>query len=311
LDTVVPVQIQVHKSFTQRWFMLALFPEIAACAQTGDLEKLSVMVRQYFAGDDAAKPSLDADDLVRNFGIPVQTEFLDFHGAIAVADVKGEIKATFLINKSLNHETRQFTLCHLLGHFVLHIQPALTKGEWKSSGFKEEFCPLGRYASTEGLSGMSAHEFAAEDLADRFAGALLMPAAMVSRAMEKLGDVAKVAQVFGVSAQLVARRLDDLTGKQTDSSALRAGARILKNNTANASQQSPATLRSDEVPPSQLIRDVNQVVPPTSRVIATHSYNDAAHGEHRPREREDSELKGMARIRELARKLDKFGDGSK
>jgi hypothetical protein len=50
---------------------------------------------------------------------------------------------------------------------------------------------------------------------------------------------------------------------------------------------------------------------PTSRVLATHTYSDAAHGEHRPRERDDSELKGMARIRELARKLDKFGDRAK
>lgn len=291
--------------------MLALFPEIATCTQTGDLEKLSVMIRQYFAGDAAAKPGLDADDLVRNFGIPVQTEFLDFHGAVAVADVKGEIKAKFLINKSLDHEKRQFILCHLLGHFLLHIQPALAKGDWKSSGFKEEFCPLGRYVNAEGLSGMSAHEFAAEDLSDRFAAALLMPAAMVHRAMEKLGDIGKVAQVFGVNSQLVARRLDDLTGKPTEGSALRAGATVLKKNQSTTSQQDQDAPRPNDVPPSQLIRDVHQTVHPTSRAVATHSYSDAAHGEHRPREREDSELKGMARIRELARKLDKFGDRSK
>jgi Zn-dependent peptidase ImmA (M78 family) len=291
--------------------MLALFPEIAACAQTGDLEKLSVMIRQYFAGDDAVKPGLDVDDLVRNFGIPVQTEFLDVQGAVAVADVKGDIKAKFLVNKSLNHEKRQFILCHLLGHFVLHIQPALTKGDWKSSGFKEEFCPLGRYVSAEGLSGMSAHEFAAEDLADRFAGALLMPSAMVIRAMEKLGDLGKVSQVFGVSTELVARRLDDLTGKPAEGPIPRVGSRVLKNNASDDSQQEREAPRPNEVPPSQLIRDVNQTKHPTSRVLATHTYSDAAHSEHRPRERDDSELKGMARIRELARKLDKFGDRTK
>lgn len=291
--------------------MLALFPEISACAQTGDLERLSVMIRQYFAGDGAVKPGLDADDLVRTFGIPVQTEFLDFHGAIAVADIKGEIKAKFLVNKSLSHEKRQFILCHLLGHFILHIQPALAKGDWKSSGFKEECCPMSRYACGEGLSGMSAHEFAAEDLADRFAAALLMPAAMVSRAMEKLGDPGKVAQVFGVSAQLVARRLDDVSGKHTPVSAHRAGAACVELSARDTSQQNRDAVRPNEVPPSQLIRDVNQVVPPTSRAIAAHTYNDAAHGEHQARERDDSELKGMARLRELARKLDKFGDRSK
>jgi len=296
--------------------MLALFPEIAACAQAGDLEKLAVMVRQYFAPEEAAKPTLDAYALVTNFGIPVRSEFLDYHAALAVGDAKGDIRASMVVSKSVSREEQVFTLCHLLGHFIIHIQPALSRGEWKSSGFKEQLSPLSRYAMSDGLSGMSAHEFASEDLADRFAGALLMPAAMLRRAMGKLQDPSKVAHVFGVTKEAVERRLDDLGDKKSDEIVLRVGAFGDKTSIQTLEAQASAgSLDSErlEVPASQLIRDVSHRVPKPSRAVAAHSYSDAAQTESksRPSGEEPAELKGMARIRELARKLDKFGDKSK
>lgn len=296
--------------------VLAIFPEITACAQSGDLEKLVLMVRQYFAPGSASSLCLDVNALVTNFGIPVRAEFLDYSGALAVGDVRGEFRASIVVNRSAGREQQNFALSHLLGHFILHVQPILSSGDWKRSGFKETVCPLQRYAFADGLSGMSAHEFAMEDLADRFAAALLMPSDLLLKVVERSTDPSKVAQVFGVTIETATRRLEDLGRKAPDAQSLRSGA-VGGNRTIESSAPARKSIAGSgsqsDVPASQLIRDVNQPVPPTSRAVAAHTYSDVAQGESKPRKDQNvaSELKGMARIRELARKLDKFGDKSR
>lgn len=300
--------------------MLALFPEIATCVQSKDLEKLSVVTRTYFAGESAAKPKLDALGTIRQFGIPVGMAPIKYFGAIAVKDDDGDIRASIIVRDTLTKEQQSFVLCHLLGHFLLQIQPRLAKSEWKSSGFKEMTDPLRRYAFGEGLSGLSAKDFANEDLADRFAGALLMPAAMLQRAMEKLGDVARVADIFGVEPGLVERRLEDLGGSRPVAQQVRSGARVATPIDV-LNQLADSEAHGKDVPPEQLIRDVSQPVTTMPRAVAAHSYSDAAQTE--PQQNAVSEsveleksvnaeapigLKGMARIRELARRMDKFGD---
>lgn len=291
--------------------MLALFPEITSCAESGNIEKLASMVRQYFAADPEALGCLDAHTLVKNFGIPVRQEFLDSFGILAVGDFNGEIRSSMVINRSVAREQQNFTLCHLLGHFIFHVQPLLVRGEWKSSGFRETLCPMQRYAHADGLSGMSAHEFAMEDLADRFAAALLMPADAVLHVLGGATDPMRLAQIFGVTIETAIRRLDELNGRAqrqaggVSRSATNDSVKILR----------PKDLHADqlEVPSNQLIRDVNQPLPPPSRMVAAHSYSDVAQSESRQRKGPDDsvELKGMARLRELARKLDKFGDKSR
>ena len=288
--------------------MLALFPEIAAAAQGGDLEKLSVLIRTYFAADEATKPRLDAAAVVRQFGIPIGIDSTNYFGAIGVRDVSGNIRASIMVRDQLTPEQKSFLLCHLLGHFVLHVQPVLARGEWKTSGFRENVDPVRRYAFGEGVSGISAQDYAAEDLADRFAGALLMPAAMFRRAMEKLQDPIKVAAVFGVTKETVERRIDDLGTSHPVEALIRAGARTA----VDGSDLNPQRGVLTEVPPEQLIRDVNQPVAATPRAVAAHSYSDAAQTE--PKTRKPSggdDIKGMARLRELARKMDRFGDKTK
>jgi hypothetical protein len=110
--------------------------------------------------------------------------------------------------------------------------------------------------------------------------------------------------------------LDDLGRKGQDNRSSRQGAIGSKTvvDTPKTDGRNSAGSRSHlDVPEAQLIRDVNQPVPPPSRAVAAHSYSDVAQGESKPRNDENSatELKGMARIRELARKLDKFGDKSR
>jgi len=290
--------------------MLALFPEIAACSQTGDLEKLAILIRTYFASQDATKPRLNAQAVIKQFGIPVGMAPIKYFGAIAVKDAGGDIKASMIIRDNLPKEQQSFVLCHLLGHFVMHIQPMLAKTEWNSSGFKEVLDPVRRYAFGEGVAGVSAKDFAAEDLADRFAGALLMPSAMLRRAMEKLQDAEKVAAVFGVTRDIVERRLDDIGDAHPVEAVLRAGARVatpvdVLNQLADSDQS------ARDVPPEQLIRDVSQPVTSMPRAVAAHSYSDAAQTEQPSKNpAQPSGLKGMARIRELAKKMDKYGDKS-
>jgi hypothetical protein len=294
--------------------MLALFPEISQKAQIGDLESLAVLIRTYFAGEQATKPRLDALATVRSFGIPVGMAPIKYFGAIAVRDDSGDIRASIIIRDQLTREQQSFVLCHLLGHFVLQIQPRLAKTEWTSSGFKELIEPGRRYAFGEGVSGVSAQDFAAEDAADRFAGALLMPGAMLRRAMAKLADADKVAAIFGVSKEVLERRLDDLGAAHPAEPLVRAGARVATPiDVLNQLADSDHEIRS--VPAEQLIREVNQPVASMSRAVAAHSYQDAAQSESAARadakKEKPTRQKGMDRIRELAMKMDKFSEKSK
>ena len=292
--------------------MLALFPEIASAAQSGDLEKLSVLIRTYFAADEATKPRLDAAAVVRHFGLPIGIDSTKYFGAIGVRDVGGNIRASIMLRDQLTAEQKSFLLCHLLGHFVLHVQPVLARGEWKTSGFRENIDPIRRYAFGEGVSGISAQDYAAEDLADRFAGALLMPAAMFRRAMEKLKDPVKVAAVFGVTKETVERRIDDLSTAHPVEALIRAGARSAGDQAGAGADSKASRGALTEVPPEQLIRDVNQPVAATPRAVAAHSYSDAAQTEPKSRQQSGGDdIKGMARLRELARKMDRFGDKTK
>jgi hypothetical protein len=291
--------------------MLALFPEIAVCAQSGDLEKLSILVRTYFASGDATKPRVNVLALVKEFGLPVGHAPIKYFGAIAVKDSHGDIRGSIIIRDSTTPQQQAFVLSHLLGHFLLHIQPLLAKSEWTSSGFKEILDPVRRYAFGEGVAGVSAQNYATEDQADRFAGALLMPRAMVVRAMEKLHDAEKVATFFGVTKEMVERRMDDIGADHPVGAIVRAGARVATPvDVLNQLADTESLLT--EVPPDQKLRDV---VPPRTvapRAVANSTYLDAAQADAAAKKTSAGAepLTGMARIRELARKMDKYGDKS-
>ena len=103
-------------------------------------------------------------------------------------------------------------LAHLLGHYLLDVQPQLARGEWRTSGFREHVCPLTRYGQNATSAQTPEKEQQREMLADEFAGALLMPKAMVLRAMERLQDVKVVADFFDVTVACLTRRLEILMG---------------------------------------------------------------------------------------------------
>jgi Zn-dependent peptidase ImmA (M78 family) len=297
--------------------MLALFPEITQKAQAGDLETLAVLIRSYFGAAGGKSPKLSASDVVRAFGIPVGEVPIHYYGAIAVKDEAGEIKASMIIKENMSAAQRSFVLCHLLGHFLFHIQPILARSEWKTSGFKELQDPMRRYAYGDGLEGLNAQAFNIEDLADRFAGALLMPAAMLRRAVEKIGELEKVALIFGVERDVVERRLDDIGSRAGHGSDAKTGARSSSPvDVLNQLAHSGETPRGFST--EQLVHEVDQPVAAMSRAVAAHSYQDtSSHGVPSPgvataqSQAGSSRLSGMDRIREIARKMDKFSERDK
>lgn len=291
--------------------MLALFPEIAVCAQSGDLEKLSILVRTYFASGDGTKPRVNVLALVKEFGLPVGHAPIKYFGAIAVKDSLGDIRGSIIIRDTSTPQQQAFVLSHLLGHFLLHIQPLLARSEWTSSGFKEILDPVRRYAFGEGVAGVSAQNYATEDQADRFAGALLMPRAMLGRAMEKLQDSEKVATFFGVTKEMVERRMDDIGVDHPVGAMFRAGARVatpvdVLNQLADSNHD------ENHLPPEQQLRDVTAPKAMTPRAVANNSYLETLHSDPAPSvpAAGPQPLIGMARIRELARRMDKNGDKS-
>lgn len=191
--------------------MIAIFPAISACAASGDVEKLGVLVREYFAGDNKFAPQLSVEPMLKHMGIPVSRIALDGIGALVAKDQNGRFEITAVINPHSSACHERFLLAHLLGHYLLHVQPFIARGDWLLSGFRETQCAMDRYA--EGIRGSSLSPFEAkrELQADLFAAALLIPKGMVKRAMTKLGDTQKAAHFFGVSEAALVTRLEQIS----------------------------------------------------------------------------------------------------
>lgn len=189
--------------------MIAIFPEIMSATDSGDVEKLAILARKYFAGKDRFRPAPDLNALAESAGISIERLPLEVHGILAARDVKGTVTVAAFVNKSLAADEERFLLAHMLGHFFFEIIPMVARGEWNASGFRETFSPLKRFAQNISYDQNRSVELAKELLADRFAGALLMPVAMVIKASEKIKDQAKLAAFFGVSRACLQRRLVD------------------------------------------------------------------------------------------------------
>jgi Zn-dependent peptidase ImmA (M78 family) len=305
--------------------MIAIFPEITAAAESGRIEDLSILVRRYFLKGGATSPSIDVAALVDQFGLPVSRLRMKERGLIAVRDENGVFRCHLVINESIKGVEESFLLAHLLGHFLLHIQPKLARSEWSASGYRDQDSPLERYTHTSAAAELNAKQFAIEDLADRFAAALLMPKAMIVRASEKLVDDARIASIFSVTPALVMRRLEDIdstdlppkitirpsaTSKKTP---LSAPKQVLNNpgqsetiisRSANEGGRTPADT-------AHMVREKHHLAPPTPRAIVAQSYESQSLPQKAPTAPQDGPSdsppspKGMDRLRQIARMLDK------
>ncbi len=187
--------------------MIAIFPQLAACAAAKDTEKLAVMVRTQFG---FTSPKIDAAELLTSIGVESESLDLDCAGNLLVRDEKGQFSVIALLPAGLTKDVRQFRLAHLLGHFLLHVQGGIAGGTYKDHGFRELTCPYARYlsgTSAGGINASSSDEAAAEDLADEFAAAVLLPKSLMEAAAAKGAKGAELASFFGCSPDLVACRL--------------------------------------------------------------------------------------------------------
>lgn len=191
--------------------MIAIFPEIIALARGAEIERLSVAARKYFeTGRTTPRPDLVR--LLKAAGLSVATVKSPAApiGALVARDKKGAFEIGAVLSPTVDELTARFVLAHLFGHYLLDILPLIAAGDYAAGGFREEICPLKRYALTApSATGMDPAE-RKERRADQFASALLLPAGMVKKALEKIGDVVKVAEFFAVTRPCLLRRLEDL-----------------------------------------------------------------------------------------------------
>lgn len=187
--------------------MIAIFPQIAACATQRDVEKLAALVRTQFA---FTSPALDIGALMQAMGIEYESLDLDCCGTLLVRDEKGQFSVVALIPSGVPGQVARFRLAHLLGHFLLDIQGKIAEGNYSGHGYREIQCPYARYVTGVAgdlSNGMSPDESAVEDLADDFAAAVLLPESIVQAAVAKGADLPELARFFGCSPQLMNRRL--------------------------------------------------------------------------------------------------------
>ena len=52
--------------------MIAIFPELTACVEARDIERLAVLVRIYFGGADARRPRLKVEEVIKDFGLELE-----------------------------------------------------------------------------------------------------------------------------------------------------------------------------------------------------------------------------------------------
>lgn len=189
--------------------MIAIFPEIVAASAQGDVERLAVLARRYYGGGDTYAPRPDVRSLLLYAGVDVETLPLGAPGAVIAKDERGTFQIVAIAGEVKDPAEARFLLAHMLGHVLLDVLPVIARGDWQVSGLRETVSPLKRYVQG-GLEHRNSVDERRERLADRFAAALLMPLGMVRRAEATFKDLDKTAHFFGVPRSLLERRLQDI-----------------------------------------------------------------------------------------------------
>lgn len=318
--------------------MIAIFPETLALAKAGDVERLAVAARRYFErGAPTPKPSMHA--LLAKAGMAVgqlpgaARGDGDELAALVAKDHAGTFRIAALLAPDLDPTRERFLLAHLLGHYLLDVLPLIAAGDYASGGYRETSCPLRRYALTDAVGAKSNPEERRERRADAFAAALLMPRGMLRKAYERMhGDVARTAAFFGVSKAALERRLFEIGAQdaaQTKPTSFLEAESLLAG-TKTAQEQEPRDAEPLDAPSSgptmprsyaastygNTERRTGKVVKasdPAAKAAEPYAKRAAAPAAPAPKSAAageapaptENEKQGMARLREIARRLDK------
>ena len=290
--------------------MIALFPELSAAAAALDVERLAVLVRRYFGGSEMFSPRPGVRPLAQSAGLDVETLPLNVHGALLAKDERGAFKIVAVLAPGLAPAAERFLLAHLLGHYFLDIAPKIAGAELVTSGYREVADPMHRYATVAPGSAVdpaSGRDGLIEDRADRFAAALLMPKAMVRRALAKLEDVDRAATFFGVPRGVLTRRLADagLAAARPGSflDAERAMGVPPASVTLEETLRPGAVVARETSGPRAVAGSYDQMARTTGAAAPAEPPPNAAASAAASAPREGG--RGMERLRALARKLDK------
>ncbi len=295
--------------------MIAIFPEIAACSASGDLERLGILVRNYFGSEQKFAPELRMVEVLKNVGIEVQRLPLDSRAALLAKDEKGVFEIIAVLSEGLSVNEERFTLAHLLGHFLINVQPLIARGDWNVSGYREMCCPMKRYGQGSAMTDLSSEDQEIESIADDFAAATLMPKAMVKRAMEKAQDEEKVAAFFGVPMTVLRRRMQQIgvSSEANDpvnfiDAAQQVGKPVDGKLSIKAQEEAQQLIAPDAigtVPKSFAAANYSKTNSPANPRSKATIVKSEKTDEPSDNPKPPQLIKGMDRIRELARQMDK------
>lgn len=268
--------------------MIAIFPKIASCVAARDWEQLSVLVRRYFGGDHVHAVVPDLVSYFQAIDIPLTRAPMNGRAAIAARDVNGRFHLSAWLHPDVRSgsEEERLLLAHLLGHYFLHIQPQIMRGEWKDGGFKEMMSPAVRMVREKVVEKSLPKEELQDREADAFAATFLMPKAFILRAKEQLRSIEKMAHFFRVPADLMWWRLDQIWEGAQPSDFLQAEIRLVSRERSQSTVQPPQNERKgaqmDQTPQNEHTSSETGVTPESL-----------------------SRLKGIEKIRQLARQMEK------
>ena len=136
-------------------------------------------------------------EVCRGEGITVlETRFKE--PGIAGMIIGREGRFTTYVNRDEPNTRERFTIAHELGHYVLHLQGHLDEG-----GFRDDRSTILTAFRQSGATSPLERE------ANQFAAEILMPEPLI-REYAPISDPMDLGRIFGVSAEAMRIRLDDV-----------------------------------------------------------------------------------------------------
>jgi|GEM_PF-3455388 hypothetical protein len=292
--------------------MFAIFPEILQASQARDLETLACLVRKYFASRQVYAPRFQVEPLFEAMGIRLLREAAPYFARIQVLDHKGQYHVSLTLRRDVEDAwEKNYTLAHLMGYFLLEIQPLMAQGELSAEAYQLDHGALARLVQSSSSAPDKAARKQARAAADGFASALLLPLGMVKKAYQTLPNVTDTAAFFHVSQILIEQRLRALGLIQSERER-----NLRSRSKAEAAMEAPA---APVIPPEILQQAKRAKLPPpvlksgdsssltrVQKSVASLSYKRE---DQRPQaEVEEGPGDGLKRLRQLAKKIDKSVD---
>ncbi|RYZ60038.1 MAG: hypothetical protein EOP07_02140 [Proteobacteria bacterium] len=181
--------------------MFAIFPEILLQAEKGDIEALACLVRKYFGEQQVFVPNLRVAELCANAEIAIDSDIQKSASRLTAWDAHGTFRLAVSMHPEIkNLREQNYILARSLGHLFLDLQPKMAKGELQRTIFESKSSPL-RDLLVDQKPGT---------VIDDFALSLILPKAMVKKAMSALSSRKDVAAFFNVDLPLLEYRLEKL-----------------------------------------------------------------------------------------------------